>query len=163
MDEAQYRSSQQILNVYFMQRKFLGISSLALLQIILVGNLQPLSVNAIYGFSLPFLYLLATIMFFIPSILLTAELATTRPQTGGAYIWREQAFGKKVGFFSIAILWMSNLLWYPSFFTLLATNAAYLFNPGLAHNKIFIISFSLILFWSITLLNCAGIKFWCFI
>lgn len=141
-----------------MNNKFLGIRSLALLQLIIVGNLQILPANAVYGFSLPILYLLAAIGFFIPSILMTAELATTRPQTGGAYIWVQQAFGNNVGFFTVAILWLSNLLWYPSIFALIATNAAYLINPVLAQSKLFIISFSASAFWLITVLNCCGIK-----
>ncbi len=38
-----------------MQKKFLRIGSLALLQIVIVGNLQILPANAVYGYSLPFL------------------------------------------------------------------------------------------------------------
>lgn len=129
-----------------MQQKFLKIWSLALLQIVVVGNLQVLPANASYGASLPFLYLVAVIGFFLPCTLMVAELATTRPQTGGAYIWCEQAFGPKTGFFTICILWISNLLWYPSIFALIATNFAYLFNISLAQNKQFTIIFGIILF-----------------
>jgi amino acid transporter len=142
-----------------MQRKFLKIGSLALLQVVIVGNLQVLPANAIYGASLPFLYLLAIIGFFLPCTLMVAELATTRPQTGGAYIWCEQAFGPKLGFFTVCILWISNLLWYPSIFSLIAANFAYLFDASLAQNKLFVISSSIILFWLFTGLNCIGVKF----
>lgn len=142
-----------------MQKKFLSIGSLALLQIIIVGNLQILPANAVYGLSLPFLYFLGVIGFFIPCILMVAELSTTHPQTGGAYIWAEKAFGKKLGFFTIAMLWISNLLWYPSIFSLIAANLAYLFDPALAHNKQFVVGFSLIFFWSLTGLNVVGVKF----
>jgi amino acid transporter len=141
-----------------MQRKFLSITSLVLLQVVIVGNLQLLPANAVYGFSLPFLYLLGVIGFFLPCILMTAELATTRPQTGGAYIWCEQAFGQKAGFFTAGVLWIANVLWYPSFFSLIAINAAYLVAPALANNKTFIVSFALIAFWLITYLNCLGVK-----
>lgn len=142
-----------------MQQKFLKIGSLALLQIVIVGNLQVLPANAGYGSSLPFLYLLAVIGFFLPCTLMVAELATTRPQTGGAYIWCEQAFGPKVGFFTVSILWISNLLWYPSIFTLIAANFAYLFDVSLAENKMFVVGFGVILFWLFTGLNCIGVKF----
>ena len=142
-----------------MQQKFLKVGSLALLQIVLVGNLQVLPANASYGAALPFLYLLAVLGFFLPCTLMVAELATTRPQTGGAYIWCEDAFGPKIGFFTVCILWISNLLWYPSIFSLLATNVAYLYDISLAQNKYFVIGFSIILFWIFTGLNCIGIKF----
>lgn len=139
--------------------KFLSVGSLALLQIAIVGNLQVLPTNASLGALLPFLYLVALIGFFIPCLLMTAELSTTHPQTGGAYIWCEKAFGAKVGLFTTTILWVSNLLWYPSIFLFIAANFAYLFQPELAHNKYFIISTAIGLFWFLTLLNCIGIKF----
>ena len=142
-----------------MPHKFLSIGSLALLQIVIVGNLQILPANAIYGSILPFLYLFAVIGFFIPCTLMVAELATTRPQTGGAYIWCEQAFGSKIGFFTVCILWISNLLWYPSIFSLISANFAYLFDVSLAQNKFFVVGFGVILFWLFTGLNCIGIEF----
>lgn len=141
-----------------MKSKFLSVASLALLQIVIVGNMQPLSANAVYGFTLPFLYVLGALGFFVPCILMVSKLATAHPQTGGAYIWVEQAFGKKMGFFTVALLWISNLLWYPSFFSLIASNAAYVFNPDIATHKFFIMIFATGLFWLITLLNCLGIQ-----
>ena len=142
-----------------MKKKFLGIGSLIFLQVVIVGNLQVLPTNASYGSSLPFLYLLAVIGFLISCVFMVAELATTRPQTGGAYIWCEQAFGPKLGFFSVSILWISNLLWYPSIFLLVATNIAYLFDASLAQYKLFIIGTTIVLFWLLTGLNCIGVKF----
>lgn len=141
-----------------MKKKFMGVGTLALLQIAIVGNLQPLSANALQGFSLPILYLLAVLGFFAPCVLMVAELATTHPQTGGAYIWVEKAFGKQAGFFTVCLLWIANFLWYPSLFAFIATNFAYLFSPALAKNTIFIASVSSLIFWGITLLNCFGIR-----
>ena len=141
-----------------MQTKFLKIGSLALLQIVILGNMQIVPANALYGLSLPCLFLLAVVCFFIPCVLMVAELATTHPQTGGAYIWCEHAFGAKAGFVTVTLLWISNLLWYPSIFSLIAANFAYLFDPALAQNKTFVMTFSLILFWTFTALNCAGVR-----
>lgn len=138
--------------------KYIRFWTLALLQVVIVGNLQVLPANAIYGLSLPFLYVLAAIGFFIPCALMTARLATRYPQTGGAYIWCEHAFGPKLGFFTVAILWISNLLWYPSIFALISTNLVYVFNPELASNTLLIVAISLAFFWIITGLNCAGIE-----
>jgi amino acid transporter len=140
------------------KKKFLSVTSLVLLQIVIVANLQPLSANAIYGFTLPFLYLLAAVGFFLPCMLMVAELSTTRPQTGGAYIWVEQAFNSKFGFFTVALLWISNLLWYPAVFSIIASDCAYIIDPALATHRFFIMGFSAGLFWMITLLNCLGIR-----
>ena len=87
-----------------MKKKYITLSALALLNIVIVGNLQVLPSNATYGSLLPFLYLCAIIGFFLPTVLMVAELATSRPQTGGAYIWCEKAFGPKVGFFVVCII-----------------------------------------------------------
>lgn len=141
-----------------MKKKFLSVTSLVLLQIVIVANLQPLSANAIYGFSLPFFYLIAALGFFLPCMLMVAELATTRPQTGGAYIWVEQAFNSKVGFFTVALLWVSNLLWYPAVFSIIASDSAYIIDPALATHRYFIMGFSAGLFWTITLLNFLGVR-----
>lgn len=141
-----------------MSQKYLKVGSLALLQVVIVGNLQVLPANAVYGLSLPFLFLLAAIGFFIPTAIMTARMAVRFPQTGGAYIWAEQAFGKKTGFFTFSIYWICNLLWYPSIFALIAANFAYLFDPELSQNKYFIVSCSLFFFWAITGLNCLGMK-----
>ncbi len=141
-----------------MDTRFLNKGALALLQIAIVGNMQILPANALYGLSLPFLFILAFLFFYLPCVLMTAELATTHPQTGGAYIWCEKAFGPKVGFFTVTLFWIANLLWYPSIFSLIAANFAYLFNPALAQNKVFVIVFSLVLFWSFTALNCTGVR-----
>ncbi len=91
-------------------------------------------------------------------MLMVAELATTRPQTGGAYIWVEEAFSSKAGFFTVALLWVSNLLWYPAVFSIIASDCAYIIDPALATNRFFIMGFSAGLFWMITLLNFLGIR-----
>jgi len=131
---------------------------LVFLQIAIVGNLQVLPACAMYGLSLPFLYALAIVGFFIPCLLMIAELSTCWPQTGGAYIWVEQAFGKPVGFFVVTLQWISNLVWYPSIFTLIATSFAYAIFPNLANNKYFIMLMALGIFWTITVLNCMGVR-----
>lgn len=141
-----------------MVNKFMHVWTLALLEVVIIGNLQVLPANAQYGFSLPFFYLIAIICFYLPTVVMTSKLAVKYPQTGGAYIWCEQAFSKKWGFIVIALLWISNLLWYPSIFALIAANLAYLFNSMYATDRYFVLMFSLLFFWSITILNCLGVK-----
>lgn len=142
-----------------MTNKFIHVWTLALLEVVIVGNLQVLPANAQYGYSLPFFYLIAIICFYLPTVVLTSKLSQRFPQTGGSYIWCEAAFGKHCGFFVIALLWISNLLWYPSIFALIAANLAYLFNAIYATDKAFVLTFSLLFFWGITLINCFGIRF----
>lgn len=136
----------------------LTIFSLVMINVIAVDNLRSLTAGAEYGFALIFFYLLAAILFFIPTILVTAELATGWPNTGGVYIWVREAFGARAGFLCIWLQWIYNVAWYPTIFTFMAGVAAYLINPQLVNNKLYMLSFILMAYWGVTYLNCLGIK-----
>src|SRR5690348_3007813 len=100
--------------------KPLGVFALVMINVIAVDNLRSLTVGAEYGFALVFFYLLAAILFFIPTILVTAELATGWPNTGGVYVWVREAFGPRLGFLTIWMQWIYNVVWYPTVFTFMA-------------------------------------------
>ncbi len=141
-----------------MTKKKLGFFSIGMMNVVIVASLQMMMPCAVYGYSLLFFYLIATLVFFIPSLLMIAELTTSYPVTGGSYIWVEKAFGKSWGFFAVCIQWLCNLIWYPTIFSFIATVFAYLICPELATHKLYLFCSMLILFWGITLLNCFGIK-----
>lgn len=138
--------------------KILSVFSLVMINVIAVDNLRSLTVGAEYGFALIFFYALAVLLFFLPSVLITAELATAWPTTGGAYIWVREAFGPRLGFLAIWLQWVYNVVWYPTIFSFVAGIIAYLINPSLIDNKIFIFTATLSTFWCVTLLNCLGLK-----
>ncbi len=138
--------------------KTLGVFSLVMINVIAVDNLRSLTAGAEYGFSLVFFYLLAAILFFIPTILVAAELATGWPTTGGVYVWVREAFGTRWGFLTIWMQWIYNVVWFPTIFAFIAGIFAYLINPDLANNKIFMLSIILSAYWGLTLLNCFGLK-----
>ncbi len=138
--------------------KALGVFSLVMINVIAVDNLRSLTAGAEYGFALVFFYLLAALLFFIPTILVTAELATGWPTTGGVYVWVREAFGARLGFLTIWIQWIYNVVWYPTIFAFIAGIVAYLINPALANNKYFMLGIILSAYWSMTLLNCLGLK-----
>ena len=138
--------------------KNLGVFALVMINIIAVDNLRSLPFSAVYGFSLVFYYLIAAIVFFIPVALVAAELATGWPDKGGIYVWVREAFGEWWAFFIIWLQWIYNVVWYPTILSFIAAELAYLINPQLAENKIYMLSTILILFWSATLINCLGMK-----
>lgn len=138
--------------------KALGVFALVMINVIAVGSLRSLSLAAVYGYSLIFFYLLAALIFFIPSILITAELSTTWPSTGGPYIWIREAFGARWGFVAVWLQWIYNVVWYPTIFSLMAATLAYLIDPQLAENKLYLLSVMLVIFWGVTFINCRGIK-----
>jgi amino acid transporter len=138
--------------------KPLSIFTLTMINVIAIGNLRGLTAGAEYGLALVFFYLLAALLFFLPTILVTAELATGWPNTGGAYVWVREAFGSRVGFFTIWLQWIYNVVWYPTIFSFIAGVLAYIISPDLVHNKLYMVSVTLSTFWLMTLINGLGLR-----
>src|SRR3989338_4559588 len=139
-------------------KKPLSVLSLVAINIIAVDSLRTLPFGAEYGFSAVFYYIAAALIFFLPVSLVSAELATAFPQIGGVYVWTREAFGKKIGFLTIWLQWFYNIVWYPTIMSLVAVTIAYIFNPALAHNKIYMLSVIMIAFWGATWVNCLGMR-----
>jgi len=139
-------------------KKKLGVFSLVMINVIAVDSLRSLPFSAVYGFSLVFYYLLAAVVFFLPAALVSAELATGWPTRGGVYVWVREAFGARWGFIIIWLQWVYNVVWYPTILTFMAGALAYLVDPQLADNKLYMFSVILIIFWGATLLNCFGMR-----
>lgn len=138
--------------------KALSVFSLVMLNVIAVDSLRTLPISAAYGYSLIFYYVIAGLFFFIPTALVTAELATAWPATGGVYVWIREAFGARYGFLAIWLQWIYNIVWYPTILSFIAATLAYLVDPQLANNKIFLLSTILIIFWATTLANYLGVR-----
>lgn len=138
--------------------KKLTVFALIMINVIAVDSLRSLPFSAAYGFSLVFYYLLATLVFFIPISLVSAELATTMPNKGGIYVWVREAFGDLWGFVVIWLQWVYNVVWYPTILSFIAATAAYLIDPALADSKVFMLLVVVGIFWGATLLNCFGMQ-----
>lgn len=138
--------------------KALSIFGLAMLNIIAIDSLRNLPINASFGTQLICLYAISTIGFLIPCCLITAMLATRHPKTGGSYVWIQAAFGKQWGFVTMWLLWVYNIVWFPTILSFMATNIAYLINPALAKSKVFLIPIIIGAFTLSTLANMRGIK-----
>ena len=143
----------------YMPKKVLSFLSLVMINVIAVDSIRALPMAASYGFGLVTLYMIGAIGFFIPTALMTAELATTWPEKGGLYTWAKIAFGEKWGFCVVYLQWIYNIIWYPTILTLLASTVAYLYKPELIHNPAFMTATVLITFWICTLLNLFGMRF----
>ncbi len=139
-------------------RQALGFFQLVMINVIAVDSIRTLPFSAIYGFSLVFFYLLAALIFFIPTALVSAELGTGWPNRGGIYVWVREAFGKKVSFVVIWLNWIYNVFWFPTILALIAGTFAYMFNPQLAENSVYMAVAVLVLFWLATLINVFGMR-----
>jgi putative glutamate/gamma-aminobutyrate antiporter len=139
-------------------KRTLGVFSLVMINVIAVDSLRSLPFSAVYGFSLVFYYILAGLVFFIPTALISAELATGWPNRGGVYVWVREAFGERWGFITIWLQWVYNVVWYPTILTFIGGVLAYLVDPQLADSKAYMLSVILIVFWGATLVNCFGMR-----
>ena len=84
----------------------MSLFTLTMINVIAIDSLRSIPMSAHYGFSLVF-YLLSALIFFIPSALISAELSTGWPQTGGIYVWVREAFGIPIGFLVIWLQWIT--------------------------------------------------------
>ena len=139
-------------------KKALSIFGLVMINVIAIDSLRTLPMSAEYGFSIVFYYVLTAIFFFVPTALVSAELASAWPETGGVYVWVREAFGKKMGFLTIWLQWFYNICWYPTIMSLIAATIAYTFNPQLVQNKWYMLSVIMVVFWGATLINARGMR-----
>lgn len=136
----------------------LSTFGLVMINVIAVDSLRTLPFSAKYGFSLISFYLIAAFCFFFPIAIISAELATTWPNTGGLYVWIKEAFGRRWGFFVIWLQWIYNVVWYPTILSFVAATIMYLIDPALTEHRLLMLSVVLSLFWITTLVNCFGMR-----
>lgn len=140
------------------KNKVLSVFGLVMINVIAVDSIRTLPISAEYGFSAVFYYLLAGLVFFLPTALVSAELASAWPETGGIYVWVREAFGKKYGFITIWLQWFYNICWYPTIMSLIAGTIAYVISPSLINDRAYMLAMVLVFFWGATLLNMKGMK-----
>ncbi len=131
---------------------------LTMINVATIGSDKNWPVTAEYGLSSIFFILLATLIFFIPTSLVSAELATGWPKAGGVFAWVKEAFGHRSGFLAAWLLWVQNIVWYPTALAFIAATIAYIFNPELAINNWYTFFTVLVIFWAITLINFRGMR-----
>ncbi len=136
----------------------LGVFSLAMITAVSVDSVRNLPATALFGSSLIFFFVLSAIFFLLPSALVSAELSSSNPGSGGIYAWVKNAFGPQCGVFAIWMQWIENVIWYPTILSFVAGTIGFLISPELANNKIFLITVILVAFWGATLINLFGIK-----
>lgn len=145
------------------QAKGLTLMSLVMMNIVAVVSLRGLPAEAEYGLSSIFYYIFAAVVFLIPVSLVAAELASTYPQKGGVFRWVGEAFGGKIAFLAMFLLWAEVTVWFPTALIFGAVSLAYI-NPHsseasrLASNKIFVLCIVLFIYWLATFVSMKGTK-----
>jgi glutamate:GABA antiporter len=139
-------------------RRVLSIFMLAMLNVSIMASLRNLPLVAEFGLSAIFYFCLIGLFFLIPCALVSAELATGWPKSGGIYIWVREGLGDRWGFMAIWMQWVHNVAWYPVIMSFVAVTLAFSISPELAENKFYVCAVILVGFWGMTLMNYLGIK-----
>ena len=139
----------------------LGVRDIVLINIAAVLGVRWLSTAAQMGPSSLTLWVLAVLVFFIPSALTVTELSSRHPGEGGIYLWSKSAFGEFHGFVSGWAYWVNNVFYFPSLLLVLA--GAFLFIGGerwlqLGDSSWYNTVFSLVLIWLVIAVNVIGVE-----
>lgn len=120
-----------------------------------IGNLPSI---AIFGPQLVFFFVVAVLLFLLPTGLISAELCAQFKEDGGVYHWGKRAFGSHFSLLVVWLQWINTMVWFPTCMTTLAGTMAYFINPALAHSPAYLVMTSLTVFWVMTWLNLKGIS-----
>src|SRR5207253_11523847 len=106
-------------------------------------------------------WLVAMVVFFLPSAIAVRELSDIDPGAGGIYRWVRRAFGPLHGFVAGWGYWVNNLFYFPSLLVTTAAIAAYAAGPRFVHlgdNNVFIAALSLAGLWLAVGMNVVGLR-----
>lgn len=141
-----------------MHKRTLSLFTLAMINVATIGSIKNWPVTAEYGLASVFYLIAASLLFFIPTALVSAELATGWPGHGGVFLWVKEAFGHRTGFLAIWLQWIQTVVWYPTILSFIASTLAYAINPLLADNKIYTLLLVLAVIWGATFANLRGMR-----
>src|SRR5881392_1501798 len=114
-----------------------------------------------FGLASLFLWVVAMVVFFLPSAVAVRELADIDPAAGGIYRWVRRAFGPLQGFVAGWGYWVNNLFYFPSLLVATAAIAAYAAGPRFVHlgdDNVFIGVVSLAGLWLAVGMNVVGLR-----
>ena len=139
----------------------LGVMDLVFLNVAAILGIRWLSTAAQLGPSALLLWLLAVVIFFIPSGLTVMELNSRDSGEGGIYLWSKSAFGESHGFIAGWTYWINNVFYFPG--VLLFISSSFLFFGGdewlgFEENAYYNAAFSLTLLWLIIGTNVIGLQ-----
>ena len=102
------------------------------------------------------LWVLAAVLFFVPSALAVATLSIRYPDEGGIYVWTKRGCGEWHGFLCGWCYWLSNLFFFPNLVLAGVSMAGY--SLGLAENKAWALGASLAILWAALLANVVKLE-----
>ena len=137
-------------------RKYMTWPTLALMTVSVVASLRAAPSMAIFGLASIFLYIVPAIVFFIPTSLIPAELASG--WKGGVYNWVSEGMSPRWGLLAVWAQFAQTIFYYPTVLAYVASTFAYIIDPKLAGNGIYIAAMLVLLYWGSVLIAGRGLK-----
>ena len=106
------------------------------------------------------LWILAAVLFFVPTAYVIVELSTRFPEEGGLYVWTKEAFGDFHGFVAGWTYWVYTIFYFPGLLLASSAMSAYVGGPKyawLAENRTFLLVGSLLTLAVAVWLNIIGL------
>jgi len=142
-------------------RRVLGFWDVMLFNIATVLGPRWLAAAGHNGTSSISLWIIAALLFFVPSALVINELSTRFPNEGGLYVWSKEAFGDFHGFVAGWTYWIYTVFYFPGLLLASASMAAYVggaAHADLATNREFLVMGSLVVLFAAVYLNIIGLN-----
>jgi amino acid transporter len=142
-------------------RRVMGFWDVLLFNIATVLGPRWIAAAAHNGQSSISLWIIAAVLFFVPTALVITELSTRFPHEGGLYIWTKDAFGDFHGFIAGWTYWIYTIFYFPGLLLASAAMGAYIAGGNaatLAQNRPFLLSVSLALLFVAVGLNIIGLN-----
>jgi len=121
-----------------------------------VASLRAAPTMAVYGLAAVFLYVVPAILFLLPTSLVSAELASG--WSGGVYRWVADGLSKPLGFLAVWCQFAMTIFYYPSLLGYVASTFAYVINPALANNGLYVAIVIVVVYWAGVYISSQGTK-----
>ena len=150
----------EVANQKSQLRKVMGFWDVLLFNVAAVLGPRWIAAAAHNGSSSISLWILAAVLFFLPTALIIIELSTRFPAEGGLYVWSKEAFGDFHGFVAGWAYWIYTFFYFPGLLTASVAMSVYIGGPKwgpLASNPHYLLWASLGLLAVAVVLNIVGL------
>jgi glutamate:GABA antiporter len=141
-------------------RRVMGFWDVLLFNVAAVLGPRWIAAAAHNGTSSMSLWILAALLFCVPTAFVVLELSTRFPHEGGLYAWSKEAFGEFHGFVAGWTYWVYTFFYFPGLLMASAAMAAYIGGSAGTHlvdNRTFLIVGSMALLLVAVVLNIVGL------
>lgn len=141
------------------EKKRLGVLALTMINFAAILNLRNLPLLSTYGMAMITFYLIAALCFFVPTALISAELASAFVEEGGMFIWVHRAIGSKTAFVCEWIGFITTITALTTTIVCLSTSLAISLGSTLSNGRLFVYATVVGSVWLATFLALRGTQF----